>query len=403
MIHLVTWLPLPYQLTLCRALHRAYGDQFVVWFGEKTHKDFPYRSPLRDEFHSHYLSEEGYRKLWRALRSDREAVVILSGWRSPMTNRTLLMTSLMRIPVFIWSDHPHPRLRTWLIESLRRAYLRFLGRRAKGFLVCGSPTREYLASLGIDRTKLTVFPYWVEIPELWTLPSRVFADETRQCEPLRLIVVGRLAEVKRFDVAIEAVALVNERGGCRLADLVVVGDGPERSNLERLVRSLGCESAISFPGWLEIEDVNREVQNADAVMVTSRFEGYGVAVLEAMAAGRAVLASDGVVAALDRDVGNGAVLLHPVGDVECLAKQITLLTSDRERLRKASLAARATAETWPLERAVSIIDEVLGKTKRGRIIVKRKEHLVVCLSSIEEKVDNRKGIEKSAVAGEGIL
>jgi len=148
MIHFITWLPLPYQRLLCRSLHRAYGDDFVVWFAERNHKEFPYRSKSRDDFPAHYLSEEGYRELWSALRSDREAVVILSGWRSPMTNRTLVMTSLMRIPAFIWADHPHPRKRNLLVESARKAYLRFLSRQTKGFLACGNPTLEYLASLG---------------------------------------------------------------------------------------------------------------------------------------------------------------------------------------------------------------------------------------------------------------
>lgn len=371
MIHLVTWLPLPYQLTLGRALHRAYGDDFVVWFAERTHKEFPYRSSSSDEFHARYLAEEGYAKLWRALRSDPEAVVILSGWWSPMTNRTLVMTSLMRIPVFIWADHPHPRGRNSLLESARRAYLRFVGRRARGFLACGTPTLEYLVSMGIDRAKLTVFPYWVDVPDEWSLPARCLADDAAVTGPLRLVAVGRLAEVKRFEVAIEAVALANQRAGYKLAELMMIGDGPERANLETLARSLGGESAVSFRGWLENDKVYQELNGADVLVVPSKFEPYGVVVLEAMAAGRPVLASSAVVAALDRDEGTGAVFIHPVGDAETLAEHITLLASDRETLQEASIASRATSEKWRPERAVSIINGILRQTQRGRTLLTR--------------------------------
>src|SRR2546430_11597214 len=49
--------------------------------------------------------------------------VILCGWSSPMTNRTLLLTTLLRIPVFIWADHPHPRQRSMLVNLVRRSFL----------------------------------------------------------------------------------------------------------------------------------------------------------------------------------------------------------------------------------------------------------------------------------------
>src|ERR1700730_12136860 len=111
MIHLVTWLPLPYQLVLCRALHKHYNGDFVAWFAERDNEEFPYRQSTTEDFSNHYLSEEGYRKLFRALWLDPEAVVILCGWSSPMSNKTLLMATLLRIPVFLWADHPHPRKR----------------------------------------------------------------------------------------------------------------------------------------------------------------------------------------------------------------------------------------------------------------------------------------------------
>lgn len=364
MIHLVTWLPLPYQRTLCQTLSDADCPAFVAWFAESAHDDFHHSVGPKNSFAHHYLAEVGYGKFFRELKADPEAIVILCGWSSPMTNKTLLMTMLLRIPVFIWADHPHPRKRAWVRSLARKFYLRILARMASGFLACGTPTIEHLVSLGIERKNITNFPYWVELPREWSVPRRCL-DQVAARRPLRLLAIGRHVPVKQLEVAIEAVALVNKRAGRELVELVMLGDGPERPTLEALAQSLSCEARVTFPGWLETDEVYEKLSEADALVITSRFEPYGVVVLEAMACGRPVLAAEGIVAARDRDDGTGAIVFHPTGDVECLAAQITLLASDRDELRRASIAARATAEKWPPQKAFAILQVALGRTKLG--------------------------------------
>jgi len=192
------------------------------------------------------------------------------------------------------------------------------------------------------------------------------ADEKK---PLRLVAVGRLVAVKQFEVAIRAVALTNAKAAKRTVELVVVGDGPERATLESTAKSFGCSDSIHFSGWLEGDELFRQIELADALVLTSRFEPYGVVVLEAMARGRPVLASDEVIAALDRDDGSGAILTHSAGDAEALARDVGLLANDRERLRHAAFAARAISEKWKPDRAAAILDRVLTKSKRGAMLV----------------------------------
>lgn len=399
MIHLIIRLPLPYQETLCQTLSDAYGGQFVAWFAERKNEDFPYRAGGEPRFVHRYLSEVGYWQLFKALRADPEALVILGGWSSPMTTRTLLITTLLRIPIFIWADHPHPRKRRWLAARFRKLFLGLLAWRVSGFLACGNPTVEHLASLGIERKKITNFPYWVELPPQWSLPERCLDDEAAR-RPLRLLAIGRHVPVKQFDIAIRAVALANKNA--ELAQLAIVGDGPERVFLTALAQSLGCGTTVSFPGWLEIRDVYRELRKADALVLTSRFDGFGVVVLEAMACGRPVLASTGVTAARDRDEGTGAVLLHPSADIDCLAEQIALLATDREQLRKASAASRSMAESWPPERAITIIGEIMERTERGQVFLQhRQQAAAVQAPRVERSVLRYERTETTAVATGG--
>ena len=140
-----------------------------------------------------------------------------------------------------------------------------------GFLACGTPTVEHLVSIGIPRGKITNFPYWVEIPNEWSVPKRCL-DEAASRRPLRLLAIGRHVRVKQFEIAIQAVAVANKKAGRDLVELVLAGDGPERTNLEALAQSLNCQSNVSFPGWLEPGEVYDELRQADALVVTSSFE-----------------------------------------------------------------------------------------------------------------------------------
>jgi glycosyltransferase involved in cell wall biosynthesis len=187
-----------------------------------------------------------------------------------------------------------------------------------------------------------------------------------------VVTVGRHVPVKRIDVAIEAVARVNRGRGEPIAELVVVGDGEERVRLESRVSELAAWTYVRFTGWLGTAAVALEISEADVLVVPSSFEGYGVTVLEAMAAGRPILASEGVIAARDRDEGTGAVRFHPVGDAEYLAGQIEQLAMGDSLLRAAGAAARGTAEKWQPSRAADIICEAIRGTRRGRRIVERR-------------------------------
>ena len=369
MIHFVTWIPLPYQQTLCRALNGHYRSELLVWFGETNNNQYPYQHGLTEGFSSRYLDREGYWEFFKALLGDKNAIVILGGWRSPMTIRTLFITSLLRVPVFIWADHPWPRRRNFINRAVRTSYLSVVNKIADGFLACGQPTLEHLRSLGLNHNKLVLFPYWTDVPENWTFPAHTQEEAISNKQPLKLISVGRLFPIKQFAVAIEAISIANKRAGRQLAELLIAGEGPERPALEQRAAELNSSNCVTFLGWLEPHEIIRQIENADMLLIPSLFEGYGVAVLEAMAAGRPVLASENVMAAIDRNERNGGVMLHRVGDAQQIAEQITWFAADHQKLRNASIAARRTAERWPPSRATEILDKVLVKTAAGRRLV----------------------------------
>lgn len=103
-----------------------------------------------------------------------------------------------------------------------------------------------------------------------------------------LLAVGRLAPEKRFDLLIEAFAgLAAEAEGWHL---VIAGEGPLRGALEARVRELNLSSRVSLPG--QLNDIGRLLARAEAFALTSAFEGYPNALLEAVASGVPVAAID---------------------------------------------------------------------------------------------------------------
>lgn len=103
----------------------------------------------------------------------------------------------------------------------------------------------------------------------------------------RVISVGRLVEAKGYDVLIKAMAIVTKKIDCQL---VIIGDGPERKYLERLIEKLALKHYIKLIGYKN--NPYPYIASANLFVLSSRWEGYVNTVLEAMALGVAVVATD---------------------------------------------------------------------------------------------------------------
>ncbi|MFM2390433.1 MAG: hypothetical protein RLZZ437_1988, partial [Pseudomonadota bacterium] len=153
-----------------------------------------------------------------------------------------------------------------------------------------------------------------------------------------LVAIGRLAEQKGFPLLIEAVALA--RNTCPHLHLTLVGDGPLRADLQSRTATLGLQSHITFAGWQDEAGVRAALAAATALILPSFAEGLPVVVMEAMAAGRPIIATSiaGVPELVTPDVG----WLVPAGDAQALAGAIaTLAATPPETLASMGSAARA--------------------------------------------------------------
>lgn len=176
-----------------------------------------------------------------------------------------------------------------------------------------------------------------------------------------VVTVGRLAMEKGHAFLLDALA------GLDGVQLLVVGDGPERSALETRARSLGLDRRVRFLGVRE--DALSVLSLADACALPSLYEGFGIVVLEAMALGVPVVASRaGGLPEVIRDGETG--LLVPPADPAALAAALRSVLLDRAQSRRIADKARdAVRLSYDLPRMIdrveSLYHQVLAE-RRGR-------------------------------------
>ena len=147
-----------------------------------------------------------------------------------------------------------------------------------------------------------------------------------------ILAAGRLIRQKGFDLLIEAFARLDDTS----ARLVIVGTGPEDANLRRLATRRGLDARITFAGF--VPDLRPSLDTARLFVLPSRFEGYGAVIVEALGAGRPVIASDSTPAVGDVLTSPERGLIVPVGDIDALTAALRTLL-DRPAPDPARLAA----------------------------------------------------------------
>jgi 1,2-diacylglycerol 3-alpha-glucosyltransferase len=189
-----------------------------------------------------------------------------------------------------------------------------------------------------------------------------------------LISVGRLAPEKNWDTLLHAYAQVYaERPDLRL---VLIGDGPAKDSLQLLASELGIADRITFTGALLFEEIPRYLKAADAFSFASITETQGLVTMEAMAAGLPVVAVNGSGTSDIVEHGKQGFLVE--NDPNALAKGISKLLSDPQRIKRFSNNALKKAKTFDVDQLGKQVISVYEQA-----IQDKKENLYVTLQAEE--------------------
>jgi glycosyltransferase involved in cell wall biosynthesis len=194
-------------------------------------------------------------------------------------------------------------------------------------------------------------------------PGRIGTQERGRTAGHSLVTVAHLVARKRHADVLRALAVLSQRHPT--LRYTVIGDGPERVALEGLALRLGIAERVEFAGQLAPAEALERARRCTLFVMPSTEEAFGVAYVEAMAAGIPAIGCRGEPGPEEIAAAGDGFMLVPPGDIERLTQRIDELLSDPQRLREAGQRARDTVAanfTWRRcgEQTVAAYEHVLG-------------------------------------------
>lgn len=285
-------------------------------------------------------------RLRGTLRSRRPDVVI--GFSEHMSVMMLLATLGLSIPVIVF-EHTDPRQAP--LDRLWRLLRRWSYFRAKGIVLLTEELKNVAAQNWPEKI-LHVIPN----------PAVIVEKDKRAPPPLELpsrfmVAMGRLVPLKGFDMLLEAFSR------CERDDwsLVILGEGEDRLRLEQLVKDLGLEQRVLLPG--HVAEPSLVMRRADIFVLSSRYEGFPMALVEAMACGLPVISYDCPTGPSDiiRDGVDG--ILVPREDVPALVEAMTCLMDDGDERKRLALRALEVTERFCVEKVMGQWNALLASVR----------------------------------------
>lgn len=274
-----------------------------------------------------YNRRDLFHHLTQTIRRARRADVVVGVAEGRASGLALLAGLVARRPVVLWLHADWSRFAavlSWRVKATMRAF-----RRAAAIVACSD---------GVAQSHAAAFPENRDLLRVITNGIDVAQVKARAAEPLppealalfarpTVVAVGRLNRQKGFDLLIAAHAKARQMGADH--ELVILGEGDERGALTELAAQLGVSASVHLLGFQE--NPYRFMARATLFASSSRFEGFGLVIAEALACKAPTVAFDcpsGPAEILD---GGTYGALVPPQDVGAMAEAIAQLLGDPDR------------------------------------------------------------------------
>lgn len=373
--------PIQYQVPIFRRLSRLLDGQFEVVFkdtdmgtggfdpefGIQVKWDTPV---LEGYSHRALDSLSPIGSLKGFIETSRPAAILLTlSYTDPLTWQVLATAEALRIPI-LWrfEGNDEGTSQAGVKRLLRSHLLRFLYKKVAAFLSIGEACDRHLRNHGVDQARIFRSPYNVE-DELFEKmhddlsPSRdsLRAELALMAEDFAFIVVGKFIDRKNPLLAIRALA--------RCADsrmkLIFVGTGPLEVEIRSACKRLLPESQYALVGFANQTQLARFYVAADAALLPSDFETWGLVVNEAQHFALPVIVSSNVGCRVDLVIPGETGWIFSAGDPDDLAHKMAFLAKNREASRLMGGRGHSLVQRYTTSTATQGICDALEKIRKA--------------------------------------
>ena len=331
--------PSPHMVALLNALaEQEHCSAEVIYFG-KGDPARPWGAPYGELPHrvlkGMTLLKGGLRinrGLTQALRQKGVDVWVLNAvYSSPSTLFAARLLSRGSTPWVYMNEPPRPRNR--FLSTFKLLPFKFVVRRAWGVIGMGEKTVDIYRSFFNGDRPMTSVPYYIDLENFSQLP---LPDLPKDGGPLKFLACCQMIHRKGLDILLRACQQLRDMSW----QLTLVGDGPLRRKLEREFAQSFSRERVIFKGEVSYEKRHEAFAGHHIFVFPSRWDGWGMVVPEALAAGLPVVATDQVMAAREfiRDWINGFVI--PVNDPGALAEKMAYFIRHPGNIHSMALAGR---------------------------------------------------------------
>ncbi|MHC5269464.1 glycosyltransferase [Enterococcus sp. LJL98] len=212
---------------------------------------------------------------------------------------------------------------------------------------------DLIENFKIKQKKIDVIYNPINLSHIDKLKKEKIEETYRFGTEKIIIGIGRLAEQKDFDTLIKAFAKVTEITSSKL---LILGKGPEEPKLKLLCKNLGIEDKVLFLGFKN--NPYKYIHDSDVFVLSSKWEGFGHVIVEAMASGTPVIATDCKSGPAEILEDNKYGVLIPVSNHNILAEKLILLLENQELLNKYIELGAIRKEKYDVQKITSQYEQV---------------------------------------------
>jgi glycosyltransferase involved in cell wall biosynthesis len=262
-------------------------------------------------------------------RSERDRVHVINGiWAETAFTAVAFVLGKASVPFAIYTECPDMTVSPSMVKHNARAFVgHWVGQRARGLLAVSHMAGDYFRALGFPKENIYPFGYFRASP--------IGLETALSPERIDLVYIGQLIRRKGVDLLLEAIKPLFERFPA--LQLSLIGTGSEQKAIESALQRDGLVDRVILEGVHPSSQIHQRLAIASALVLPSRWDGWGLVINEAFAAGVPVIASDrcGAADLVLPGVNGYRFRSESVEDLRtCL---VSFCSTDRKRMRVAAI------------------------------------------------------------------